>query len=135
MRSKQGCRLAALVMTLGLLAPGSARSDNIVHAWWSDHDPDCPRGFYSYLHYWTPGLYRRLYECQRPNLDQYAPGPYPPVAPHYEITRYRCPYTRPSPTRPYVDPPGYFGQPPLSAEARTSTGTPSVAPPQTGPSK
>ena len=59
MRGKQGRWLAALVVAGGLLLPGRAGADTIVGAAIAEHDPNCPRGFYSVLHYWTPGLYRR----------------------------------------------------------------------------
>jgi hypothetical protein len=121
MRAKQGRWLAALVIAGGLLAPGSAGADTIVGAAFAECDPNCPRGFYSVLHYWMPGLYRLLYECHPANLDQFPPGPCPPVPPSFRVERFPCPYAPPAPTAPYADPAGYFGRPTLEEE-RQATG-------------
>jgi hypothetical protein len=103
---------ALLVLLLGLLAPTPALAGPFFGDWsWCWHpSPDCPHGQYSPLHYWAPGVYK-VRACVHPsNLDQYPPGPTPPVAPSYQYSKYGCPSIRPAPTSPYADPVGYYGR-------------------------
>jgi len=107
-KSKRGLTILALLV--GLWAPGRAGADLLPRFW--HHDPECPPGYYSCLHYLTPNLYYNRSRCWPVNLDQYPAGPQPPVAPHYRFEGHRCPYAAPVPMAPYADPEGYFGRPP-----------------------
>jgi hypothetical protein len=129
MRARQGHWLAALVLALGLLAPAPARAE------WLLYDllhPYCDHGVYSPSHYWTPGIWYLREFCHPVNLDQYPPGPYPPVAPGYRITRYPCPYTPPAPSAAYADPAAYYERPPVSAEGPSRSNQPSETLPGPG---
>jgi hypothetical protein len=113
MAGKQGYWRMALVLLVGLLLPSAARAGPFLGDWgWFWHPaPDCPRGAYSPLHYWAPTAYR-VRACVHPsNLDQYPPGPCPPILPSFEFTTYRCRTAPPIPTAPYADPTGYYGRP------------------------
>jgi hypothetical protein len=101
------------MLLLGLLVPAPALAGPFLGEWGWCWQPsrDCPRGDYSPLHYWAPTVYR-VRACLHPsNLDQYPPGPHPPVPATYEYHRYCCPTTPPAPTSPYADPVGYYGRP------------------------
>jgi hypothetical protein len=103
----------ALMVLLGLLVPSNVLAGPYIGDWsWCWHPaPDCPRGEYSWLHYWAPTLYR-VRDCVHPsNLDQYPPGPFPPVAPSYEISKYGCRCLPAMPSSPYADPTSYYGRP------------------------
>jgi hypothetical protein len=76
----------------------------------------CPHGDYSVLHYWLPGWYEARAHFHRSNLDQYPPGPFPPVPPSTLFLRNRCPSMPAAPSFPYADPERYYGR--------------SIAPPQ-----
>ena len=103
------CR-SALVLCLALLVAPTALADPD-SAWPWHSRRDCPRGNYSLLHYWAPSLYQ-VRACLHPSyLDQYPPGPFPPVPPSFELTKYKCPSIPPSPSAPYADPAGYYGRP------------------------
>jgi hypothetical protein len=113
MGSKPGRWRTALVLMLGLLVPSPALGGPFLGEWscWWRPAPDCPRGEYSHLHYWAPTIYK-VRGCVHPsNLDQYPPGPYPPVPPSYEVRKYPCASIPAAPTTPYADPAGYFGRP------------------------
>jgi hypothetical protein len=110
MFGKHGGTLAALVLTLGLLATERATADTPFCKLWPWRQ-DCPTGDYCRLHYWTPGLYYLREYCRPSNLDQYPPGPCAPIAPNFLIATYRCPYASPAPSPPYADPAGYYGRP------------------------
>jgi hypothetical protein len=103
--------LPAALLAVALLTPTPAGAgplvDSLLH-----RDPECPRGDYSCLHYIFPNLYYIQSRCRPVSLDQYPPGPSPPVAPSYLFERPRCRYRPPAPTAPYADPEGYFGRPP-----------------------
>jgi hypothetical protein len=104
------CR-TAFVLLLALLAPSPALAGPYLGEWgwfWKPA-PDCPRSQYSPLHYWAPEYYELRACCRPTNLDQYPPGPYPPVAPSFMFTRYCCPTAPPMPTAPYADPAAYYG--------------------------
>jgi hypothetical protein len=94
------------------LLPAQARAGPFFGEWgWFWHDGRCcQRGQYSPLHYWTPELYYVRANCRPSNLDQYPPGPNPPVQPTYQYQVYPCRYTTPAPTTPYADPTGYYGR-------------------------
>jgi hypothetical protein len=106
----------ALVLLLGLLTVETASAGPYLGDWgWFWHPAhDCPRGDYSFLHYWAPAIYRVRACIRRPNLDQYPPGPYPTVPESFESYRSPCMTTPPAPTAPYADPARYFGLPPVA---------------------
>lgn len=101
-----------LMLSMTLL-PGVASAGPFLGDWgwcWCQ-GRDCPRGEYSPHHYWNTEFYRARAFVRPSNLDQYPPGPYPPVTPTFDFTKYRCPSTPPAPTAPYADPAGYYGSP------------------------
>ena len=101
------CRLALVLCVTLLTAPTALADPDSTWPWHSRRD--CPRGNYSLLHYWAPSLYQ-VRACLHPSyLDQYPPGPFPPVPPSFELTKYKCPSIPPSPSAPYADPAGYYG--------------------------
>jgi hypothetical protein len=103
----------AVVLLVGLVAPTAATAGPFFGDWsWHWHqDPDCPRGLYSPLHYWTTGLFRVRSYCHPSNLDQYPPGPATPVPIPIDVIPYPCRTTPPAPAIPYADPTAYFGRP------------------------
>jgi hypothetical protein len=107
---KPGCWRAVMALSMGLLAPATVLAGPYLGDWsWCWHPArDCPRGDYCPLHYWTPGLYKIRMYVHPSNLDQYPPGPYPPVSPSFETTKYPCRAVAPFPSAPYADPAGYF---------------------------
>jgi hypothetical protein len=112
MTGRTGRRLTALVLLVGLLAPSPVLAGPFIGEWscWWRPAPDCPRGEYSHLHYWAPTVYK-VRACVHPSmLDQYPPGPYPPVPLTYEFRKYCCPAGPGAPTTPYADPTGYYGR-------------------------
>ena len=110
MAGKKAGWAAALGLLVGLLAPGAASAGPYLGEWglWY-HPHDCPRGSYSPWHYWFRGYYRIRAFCNPSYLDQYPPGPCPPVEPSFEVKRYPCPPIPPAPHTPYADPVGYYG--------------------------
>ena len=112
MAGKHGCWRTALVLLLGLLAPGAASAGPYLGDWdWAWHQAhNCPRGEYSLLHYWTPQAYWVRSMVHPSNLDRYAPGPSPPVQPIINLQKYPCRSLPPIPSAPYADPAGYFGR-------------------------
>jgi hypothetical protein len=113
MRGKRGRWWTALVVLLGMLGPSQAQAGPFFGDWsWCWHQAkDCPRGQYSPLHYWAPDIYR-VRACIHPsNLDQYPPGPFPPVLPSYLFIKYPCRSVPPMPSPPYADPAAYYGRP------------------------
>jgi hypothetical protein len=100
----------ALLLGLALVTPGIALAgpDSV---WFRHSSRDCPRAEYSPLHYWAPSLYQ-VRACLRPSdLDQYPPGPFPPVPATFDVNKYRCRTIPPTPTSPYADPASYYGRP------------------------
>src|SRR5436305_1534107 len=116
MCARDGRWWAAAVLLLGLLAPSPAWAGPYVgdFSWCWRPAPDCPRGDYSWLHYWAPELYKVRAWCRPSYLDQYPPGPCPPVPVDYRYHDYPCRSTPPAPTAPYADPPAYYGLPPAT---------------------
>lgn len=109
-------RLAGLlVLGLGcwLAAPSPAQAGPYFGEWgWAWHAAkECCRGNYSPLHYWAPDVYKARAWVHPSHLDQYPPGPCPPVPPTFEFTEHRCPSIPPTPTSPYADPTAYYGRP------------------------
>ena len=103
------CR-PALVLCLMLLAAPITLADSDSGWFWHSRR-DCPRGDYSLLHYWAPSLYQ-VRACVRPSyLDQYPPGPFPPVPASFDVNKYRCRSIPPIPMAPYADPTSYYGRP------------------------
>src|SRR5271165_4191183 len=94
----------AVLAALGAPSPAPAGPYFGEWGWFWNPAPDCPRGQYSWLHYWVPEYYELRACCQPKNLDQYPPGPYPPVAPGYIFNRYCCNTAPAMPTMPYADP-------------------------------
>jgi hypothetical protein len=106
-----GWRLACVV-SLGLLAPSPALAGPYFGDWswlWQP-SPNCDRGVYSPLHYWAPEAYRVRQYCRPSNLDQYPPGPTPPVPPSFEYQKYCCPSAPAVPSSPYANPTAYYGR-------------------------
>lgn len=99
------------VLLLVLLIPAAAEAGPFLGEWgyfWNPA-PDCPRGEYSPLHYWAPELYV-VRSCVHPvNLDQYPPGPCPPVPVAFMFEKYCCRTTPPAPSAPYANPSAYYG--------------------------
>ena len=112
MAGKHGRWRTALVLVLGLLAPGAASAGPYFGDWdWAWHQAqNCPRGQYSPLHYWTPQAYWVRAMVHPSNLDRYAPGPSPPVQPIIILQKYPCRSLPPIPSAPYADPAGYYGR-------------------------
>jgi len=101
-----------LLLFWGFAGPNVADAGYFFGDWsWCWHqDRDCPKGEYCPLHYWVPEYYK-LRACVHPsNVDQYPPGPTPPVMPTFELNHFRCRAIPPAPSRPYADPVGYFGR-------------------------
>jgi hypothetical protein len=111
MTGKQAVGWAVLGLALGLLSPRAAQAGPYFGEWgfWY-HPHDCPRGSYSPLHYWAVDYYKLRAFCSPSYLDQFPPGPYPPVPPTFVYTKYRCPPVSPAPTAPYADPAAYYGR-------------------------
>ncbi|HYT95550.1 MAG TPA: hypothetical protein VEL76_42920 [Gemmataceae bacterium] len=111
MAGKRGC-WGVLVVVLGFLAQEPASAGPYLGDWgWFWHQaPGCPRGNYSPLHYWAPQIYRARAFLHPSNLDQYPPGPCPPVPPTFQFSRERCRTLPPMPTAPYADPTTYYGR-------------------------
>lgn len=99
----------ALLLGLALVTPGIALADP--DGGWLPHSRrDCPRTEYSLLHYWAPSLYQ-VRACLRPSdLDQYPPGPFPPVPATFDVNKYKCRTIPPIPSAPYADPASYYGR-------------------------
>ena len=98
---------SVLIVAILLLAPMTAQAGDWT---WPCFGKDCPQGEYCPLHYWTYWLFRARADIHPSNLDQFAPGPCPPVPPQMEKTRYPCRTTPAAPTTPYADPEGYYGR-------------------------
>ncbi len=112
MRGKRNGWSAALVLLLGLFAAGPASAGPYFGEWTPWYCPhDCPPGTYSPLHYWAPRVYRARAWVHPSYLDQYPPGPCPPVPATFQFSRYRCPGVLPAPSAPYANPTGYYGRP------------------------
>lgn len=72
---------------------------------WVQH---CPKGDYSFLHYWAPGVYK-VRACVHPsNVDQYVPTPGVPILD--EFSKQRCMPKCPQPNAPYANPDGFYGR-------------------------
>jgi hypothetical protein len=112
MAGKRAIGWAALGLALGLLSRGAAHAGPYFGEWgfWY-HPHDCPRGSYSPLHYWAPEIYKVRACCHPSFLDQFPPGPCPPVPPTFVFKQAHCPPVPPAPTAPYADPAGYYGLP------------------------
>jgi hypothetical protein len=96
-----------------MLAPPIASAGPFLgdFGWCWRQGPDCPRGTYSPHHYWSTEFFRARALVRPVYLDQYPPGPHPPVEPTFNFRNYPCPSTPPAPTAPYADPAGYYGRP------------------------
>lgn len=69
---------------------------------------ECSRGEYSPLHYWAPTLYK-VRACVHPSsVDEYPPGPCPPVDPSFLAYKSPCQSAPPAAPTPYADPSGYY---------------------------
>jgi len=113
MTGRRTARWAALGLAIGLLLPSAASAGPFLGDWGWCWRPaaDCPRGEYSPLHYWFMEWYR-IRACAHPSyLDQYPPGPCPPVTAAYEDLRFPCRSTPPAPATPYATPGAYYGRP------------------------
>lgn len=105
MKRKHAWALLAVVLAwpaAALAGPDDVPDDDRRH---------CPHGLYSILHYWFPEYYEARSWIRRYDLDEYAPGPSPPVSPSYLYTRNRCPSMPAAPSAPYGDPERYYGRP------------------------
>jgi hypothetical protein len=109
----------ALLLALGSV-PASAGPYLGEWSWCWHPAPGCPHGEYSPLHYWAPDLYK-LRACVHPSsVDQYPPGPYPPVDPSFLAFKSPCQAALPQAPLPYVDPNGYYGLAPAAPEVEPS---------------
>jgi hypothetical protein len=100
---------AALVAGLLLLAAQSSRAGPYIgeFSWCWKPAPDCPKGDYCFLHYWTPTWYRVKY-CVHPAYpEQFPPGL--PVPAGALVQPAHCRSIPPRPSLPYADPAGFFG--------------------------
>jgi hypothetical protein len=106
------CRWWKVVVLLSiLLAPTSAKaSDWGDYFWWWPAPRFARGGDYSPMHYWWPGAYYIREYVHPSNLDQYPPGPNPPVGPSTEFNRYCSPSIPPAPSSPYGNPEAYYGR-------------------------
>jgi hypothetical protein len=113
MDGRQRALRSAWVLLVVLLVPAPALAGPYLGEWSCCWHParDCPRGSYSPLHYWTPGVYKVRAWVHPVNVDQYPPGPCPAPPLTYEIHKYPCMTIPPMPTTPYADPAGYYGRP------------------------
>ncbi len=107
-----------MAAVLGLLEPLTVQAGPYLGDWgWLWHQgPECPKGEYCPLHYWTPGVYRVRALVHPANLDQYSPGPDAQITPCAGVIKYRCRATSPAPASPYADPAAYFGRPMTPAD-------------------
>jgi hypothetical protein len=96
-----------VLLILLAVAPGAA----LAQPEFSCQNGHCPHGDYSALHYWFPEWYEARAHFHRSNLDQYPPGPFPPVPPSTLYLRNRCPSLPAMPAFPYADPERYYGRP------------------------
>jgi hypothetical protein len=113
MAARQGSWWLICVLLAAVQAPPAATAGPYIGDWswcWRPA-PNCPRGQYSPLHYWAPERYYIRMYVHPSNLDQFAPGPTPPVSPSFDYDRYRCRTTPPAPTAAYADPTSYYGRP------------------------
>ncbi len=102
---------AALGLALGLLGAGAAQAGPYFGEWGLWYNPhDCPRGSYSPLHYWAMEIYKIRAFCRPSYLDQYPPGPCPPVPPTFVFRKSHCMPVPPTPDPPYATPALYFGR-------------------------
>ncbi len=113
-------RWSAMALLLGLLAPAPLMAGPYLGEWsWCWHPaPGCSRGVYSPLHYWAPDLYKAR-ACLHPsNVDQYPPGPCPPVEPSFLTFKSPCQSAPPITPLPYADPAGYYDTAPATPGPR-----------------
>jgi hypothetical protein len=97
---------AALAVGLCFLTTASAGPPYYIGEWgWLQH---CPTGDYSFLHYWTPGLFRVRANVHPANVDQYVPAPAVPIAGSFD--KQPCMPRAPAPTLPYANPESYYGR-------------------------
>jgi hypothetical protein len=120
MTCKQRRGWIGLGLLLALLIPGRAPAGPYIgdFGWCWKPAKDCPKGQYSFLHYWTPLLIRFAQEVFPANVDSYAPGL--PVDLSWQIEPSRCRTMPPVPTPAYADPAGFFGRPVLPAPGAPS---------------
>jgi hypothetical protein len=113
MAGKHGCRWTVLVLLFSLLIPGTVFAGPFFGDWgWLWHPAhDEPHGVYSPLHYWAPYTYKTRALVHPSKLDQYPPGPTPPVPPSFEFQKYHYRMQPPMPSSPYANPSGYYGRP------------------------
>ncbi len=113
MRSKHRLWWCVLVLCVGLLLPATSQAGPYIGDFGYCWKPakECPKGEYSFLHYWTPTMYRAIYHFLPAHLDQYPPGL--PVALSWQAVPSACRTEAPIPTPEYADPAGFFGRPVL----------------------
>src|SRR5262249_24057752 len=97
---------------LGFIMPSTLLAGPYLGDWgWCWHQArDCPRGDYSPLHYWTPGLYKLRAYVHPSNVDQYPPGPTPPLPVPSQPTTYPSRTLPAAPTAPYAVPAASHGR-------------------------
>jgi hypothetical protein len=117
MSGKRLCGWLGFALVVGLLIPAPAQAGPYIgdFGWCWKPAKDCPKGEYSFLHYWTPRLYQLCYELFPAKIAQYPPGL--PVDLSWEVDPSPCRTQPPFPSPPYADPAGFFGRPVLAAEA------------------
>ncbi len=89
MVGKGGWRLAAWVLSAGLLLPAGVQA-GWLHGCAKGQAPDCPPHLYSPWHYWTPGLYRIYAHCHGPKVTGCIPDRYPQIPIRAVIIPYPC---------------------------------------------
>jgi hypothetical protein len=100
-----------VVLSLVFLTPAPAlAADWDDYFWWWPAPRFARGGSYSPMHYWLPERYYMRQYLHPSNLDQFPPGPTPPVAPSFDIERIRCPTRPPAPSAPYANPSAYYGR-------------------------
>jgi hypothetical protein len=120
MRGKHRRWWRVLVLCAGLLLPATSQAGPYIGDFGYCWKPakDCPKGQYSFLHYWVPLAYLFAHELFPVNIDQYPPGL--PVEVSWAVEPSPCRTAPPLPTPAYADPAAFFGRPvlPEAVEAK-----------------
>lgn len=103
-------RLPEILLLALIFWTGQPASAGLLFGDYAAERQGCDRGAYPRWHYWIPTLYRWHSYCHPQSLDQYAPGPWPPVSPSYDWERFRCPSGTGAAQSPYQNPEEYFGR-------------------------
>jgi hypothetical protein len=107
-RNQVQWRLTLVLLLLLAAAPTQAGPYIGEWGWCWKPDPNCPKGEYCFLHYWTPTWYRVKYCVHPAYIDQYPPGVPVPVG--WTFEEQRCRSIPSMPSAPYADPAGFYGR-------------------------